>query len=98
LPSLEAYIEGNDAGLQGFVQFGKPIWLTEFSCDNSHPVAEQKAYMQAAVPYLESNPHVMKYAWFSATGIPNAMLADPDAGGALTELGQTYVGLAQSCP
>lgn len=98
LPSLQGYIEGNDAGLEGFVQFGKPIWLTEFSCDNTHSPSEQKAYMQAAVPYLESNPHVMKYAWFSATGIPNALLADPDAGGALTELGQTYVGLAQSCP
>jgi|HubBroStandDraft_2_1064218.scaffolds.fasta_scaffold06909_1 hypothetical protein len=97
LPSLQGYIEGNDSGLEGFVQFGKPIWLTEFSCDNTHSPAEQQAYMKAAVPYLESNPHVMKYAWFSAAGIPNALLADSDAGGALTDLGQTYVGLAQNC-
>jgi Glycosyl hydrolase catalytic core len=97
LPSLQAYIEGNDAGLAGFVQFGKPIWLTEFSCSNSYSPDQQKAYMQAAVPWLESNPHVMKYAWFSADGIPNALLANPDAGGALTALGQTYVSLAQSC-
>jgi hypothetical protein len=96
LPSLQGYIEGNDAGLQGFVQFGKPIWLTEFSCGPSSTVDQQKAYMQAAVPYLESNPLVMKYAWFSADGIATALLADPDAGGSLTELGQTYVGLAQS--
>jgi hypothetical protein len=95
LPSLQAYIEGNDAGLEGFVQFGKPIWLTEFSCGPSSTVDQQKTYMQAAVPYLESNPHVMKYAWFSANGIATALLADPDAGGALTELGQTYVSLAQ---
>ena len=42
LPSLRAYLEGNlDAGggLQGFVQFGKPIWLTEFSCGGSSSVA-----------------------------------------------------------
>jgi hypothetical protein len=95
LPSLKAYIEGNGS-LEGFVQFGKPIWLTEFSCDGSHSVADQKAYMQAAVPYLEASPYVARYAWFSAMPIPNAMLANSD--GSLTELGQTYVSLAKSCP
>jgi hypothetical protein len=99
LPSLEAYIEGNtDAGggLQGFVQFGKPIWLTEFSCDGSHSVADQMAYMKAAVPYLESNRHVARYSWFSAGPIANAQLANAD--GTLTALGQTYVSLPESCP
>ncbi len=98
LPSLRAYIEGNvDAGggLQGFVQFGKPIWVTEFSCDGSHTAAEQKAYMQAAVPYLEANPHVARYSWFSASNIPNALLANTD--GSLTDLGTTYVNLPESC-
>jgi hypothetical protein len=99
LPSLRAYLEGNlDAGgtLQGFTQFGKPIWVTEFSCDSSHSVADQMAYMQAAVPYLESNPDVARYAWFSAKDIPNAELANAD--GSLTDLGKTYVSLSQSCP
>jgi hypothetical protein len=99
LPSLRAYLEGNvstGGGLQGFVQFGKPIWLTEFSCDGSHSVADQKAYMQAAVPYLESNPHVFRYSWFSAGPIPNAQLTT--ANGSLTDLGTTYASLPQSCP
>jgi hypothetical protein len=99
LPSLRAYIEGNiDAGggLQGFVQFGKPIWLTEFSCDSSHSVADQKAYMQSAVSYLESNPHVFRYSWFSASNIASAQLANAD--GTLTDLGKTYVALPQNCP
>lgn len=99
LPSLKAYVEGNvDAGggLQGFVQFGKPIWITEFSCDGSHTVAAQKAYMQAAVPYLESNPHIGRYSWFSAGPIPNAELVNTN--GTLNDLGMTYVGLPQSCP
>ena len=95
LPTLRGYIDG-DAHFPGFVQFGKPIWLTEFSCDGTHSVADQKAYMQAAVPYLESDPNVMRYAWFSAKNIPNGLLANTD--GSLTELGQTYVSLAQSCP
>jgi hypothetical protein len=99
LPSLQAYLEGNvDAGgtLQGFAQFGKPLWLTEFSCDTTHSVADQTAYMKAAVPYLESNPNVFRYSWFSASAIPNAQLANTD--GSPTALGTTYVGLAQSCP
>jgi Glycosyl hydrolase catalytic core len=94
LPSLQGYIDGN-ATLAGFVQFGKPIWLTEFSCDATHSVADQQAYMQAAVPYLESNPHVYRYSWFSASPIPNALLAASD--GSLTALGRTYVALPQSC-
>jgi hypothetical protein len=95
LPSLQAYIDGSPGGLAGFVQFGKPIWLTEFSCDGSASVADQKAYIQAAIPYLENNPHVYRYSWFSAGPIPNAVLMNDD--GSLTDLGQTYVSLPASC-
>jgi hypothetical protein len=94
LPSLQGYIDGSSS-LQGFVQFGKPIWLTEFSCDGSHTVAQQQAYMQAAVPYLEGNAHVQRYAWFSSSNIASAQLMD--ASGAPTALGTTYAGLPQSC-
>jgi hypothetical protein len=99
LPSLQAYLEGNlDAGgtLQGFLQFGRPIWLSEFSCDSTHSVVEQKAFMEAAVPYLEGNPNIFRYAWFSAAPIPNAELANSD--GSLTDLGKTYVALPEKCP
>jgi hypothetical protein len=94
LPSLQAYIDGN-ASLAGFVQFGKPIWLTEFACDGSHSVADQDAYMRAAIPYLEGNSHVFRYSWFSASPIPNALLMNSN--GSLTSLGQTYVDLPQDC-
>ncbi len=95
--TLRDYLEGNEAaGLEGFVQFERPIWLTELSCDKSHSVPEQKAYMQAAIPYLESNPSVMRYAWFNADPIPSAELTNSD--GSLTDLGMTYVGLPQNCP
>lgn len=98
LPSLQAYIDGNTStggSLAGFVQFGKPIWLTEFSCGGSSSVAEQQTYMQAAIPYLENNPHVARYSWFSAGPIPNAQLMNAD--GSLTSLGQTYVSLPANC-
>jgi hypothetical protein len=94
LPSLQGYIDGSSS-LQGFVQFGKPIWLTEFSCGGSSTVAQQQAYMEQAVPYLEGNPHVGRYSWFSSSAIASAVLMNPD--GTLTSLGTTYVGLAESC-
>ncbi len=99
LPSLQAYLEGNvDAGggLAGFAQFGKPVWLTEFSCDGSHSVADQMAYMKQAIPYLEASPLVARYAWFSATPFPNALLDGPDGGP--TDLGKLYASLPQNCP
>ena len=87
--------KGMHSTLAGFVQFGKPIWLTEFCCDNTNSVSDQQAYMEAAIPYLESNPHVYRYSWFNATAIPNAQLTNSD--GSLTSLGQTYVSLPQAC-
>ena len=56
---------------------------------------EQEAYMRAAVPYLEANPHVFRYAWFSADPIPEARLVAPD--GSPTALGQVYRDLPQNC-
>ena len=95
LPSLQDYLEPG-GNLEGFEQFGKPIWLTEFSCGGSSTEADQEAYMNLAIPYLEGNPNVFRYAWFSADPIPNAQLLQGD--GSPTALGQVYIGLPQSCP
>jgi hypothetical protein len=95
LPSLKDYLEPG-GNLEGFEQFGKPIWLTEFSCDGDATLAEQEAYMRAAIPYLEGNRHIARYAWFSADPIPNARLID--ASGAPTPLGDVYTSLGPSCP
>jgi hypothetical protein len=95
LPSLQDYLESG-GNLAGYEQFGKPIWLTEFSCDGNATEAQQEAYMRAAIPYLESNPRVFRYAWFSASPIPNAQLVNAD--GSPTALGQVYIGLPQTCP
>ena len=94
LPSLKDYLE-TGGSLAGWEQFGKPIWLTEFSCDGSATEAQQEAYMRAAIPYLEGNPHVFRYSWFSADPIPNARLVNSD--GSPTALGQVYISLAGAC-
>jgi Glycosyl hydrolase catalytic core len=95
LPSLRAYIESNSS-LAGWVQFGKPIWLTEFSCDDSATEAQQETFMRAAVPYLEAQPNVFRYSWFSADPIPNGKLVNSD--GSPTPLGQIYISLPANCP
>jgi hypothetical protein len=95
LPSLRDYLEPG-GNLPGFEQFDRPIWITEFSCDGTASVADQEAYMRAAIPYLEGNPKVARYAWFSAGPIPNAQLMNSD--GTPNALGQVYLSLAQSCP
>ena len=94
LPSLRDYLEPG-GNLEGFEQFGKPIWLTEFSCNGSASVGEQEAFMREAIPYLEANPNVFRYSWFSAGPIPNAILINGD--GSPTALGDVYIGLEQSC-
>ena len=95
LPSLRDYLEPG-GNLAGFEQFGKPIWLTEFSCDGSATVAQQEAFMRQAIPYLEAKANVFRYSWFSADPIPNARLINSD--GSPTALGQVYMNLAQNCP
>jgi hypothetical protein len=93
-PSLRAYIESN-ASLAGWEQFGKPIWLTEFSLNGNATAAQQEAFMRQAIPYLEGHPSVFRYSWFSADPIPNAKLINAD--GSPTALGQVYISLASNC-
>jgi Glycosyl hydrolase catalytic core/F5/8 type C domain/DUF5010 C-terminal domain len=92
LPALQHYI-----GQMKTTFPGKPIWLTEFACGDGadRSLAKQKAYMQSAIPYLESEPQVAKYAWFAeGNAIPNVALTT--SAGALTELGQLYTSLASN--
>jgi hypothetical protein len=95
LPSLKDYLEPGGS-LEGFEQFDRPIWLTEFSCDGKATVAQQEAYMRVAIPYLEQSAHVFRYSWFSADPIPNAKLINSN--GTPTALGQVYMDLPQNCP
>jgi hypothetical protein len=80
-------------------KYGRPIWLTEFSCGDGsdRSLAVQEQYMREAVAILEADPDVFRYAWFSGrtSAIPNVDLLGAD--GQLTTLGQEYVGLPASC-
>ena len=90
--------------LSGYIeqmkQYGLPIWLTEFSCldamDKSVPV--QLQYMQEALDYLENEPAVVRYSWFSGRWEAEPSIDLLGASGELTELGQAYVNAPASCP
>ncbi|HEY4239564.1 MAG TPA: glycoside hydrolase family protein [Kofleriaceae bacterium] len=80
-------------------QYGKPIWLTEFSCldGNDTSAATEQAYMADALDYLENEPAVARYAWFTGRwpATPTISLLGDD--GQLTDLGQQYVSAAGAC-
>jgi len=72
-------------------RFSQPLWLTEFACDSAKSTAEQQAFLEDALAYLEAEPRIERYAWFSgrADNVANVdLLAES---GKLTPLGQAYV-------
>jgi hypothetical protein len=78
------------------VQFKKPIWLTEFSCgDGSLPstAANESNYMSQAIAYLESDPMIFRYSWFTGRSNNPTTISLLGASGVLTSLGQEYVSL-----
>lgn len=77
-----------------FKKYDKPIWLTEFAAwEGEVTLAQQKSFMFNAVNYLESDPAVFRYAWFTGRFEEKppfiGILAGSQA--ALTELGEIYV-------
>lgn len=72
-------------------RFSQPLWLTEFACDDATSFADQVAFLEDAVAYLENEPRIERYAWFSGRfeGIPYVDLFGDD--GELTPLGEAYV-------
>jgi hypothetical protein len=81
--------------LNEWKQYGKPIWLTEFCAwDGIETTATpeyQKNFMLEALPMLDNDPDVYRYAWFVArsSGIPYNSLLTPFAG-ELTDLGKIF--------
>ncbi len=75
--------------------FSQPLWVTEFACHDAATMEEQKAFLEDAVTWLEGEPRVQRYAWFSgrADNMQNVDLLGAD--GALTVIGQAYVDLPQ---
>ena len=76
-------------------KYKKPIWVTEFaSWDNSIPkmtLQLEKEFMLKYVDWLENNPNVMRYAWFTGRATNNDYIDILGSSGKLTELGELYL-------
>jgi hypothetical protein len=68
--------------------YGLPIWITEFNANPNRTTAVNLAFMQLALPYLETLDYVERYVWYQ----PNSGVADyyNEAGTALTNVGIFY--------
>ncbi|GAA5866450.1 hypothetical protein JCM3774_004688 [Rhodotorula dairenensis] len=75
---------------EAYSKLKKPIWLTEFM--GTGTPAEQKKFLEFAVPWLEKQTFIERYAVFGAfADNPIASFFNKD--GTLTELGKTYASL-----
>lgn len=90
---------GNVSALQWYVglfkKYKKPIWLTEFAnWENNPTIDDQEAFLIDAVNYLDNDPDVFRYAWFTGrfSGAPYIGLLE-DNQSKLTELGNLYLAM-----
>lgn len=67
-----------------YALYKKPIWITEFNANVNRPAAVQDAFMRLALPYLENDNRIERYAYFFETSFPASI------NGTLTPLGETY--------
>jgi hypothetical protein len=84
--TLQSWIEGIEA-----IPGNRPIWLTEWGCDNlSNPDAQTvETFYAGALAMLAKHPRVVRYAWYQWETYNELVNAD---GGALTPLGTAYAG------
>ena len=78
-------------------KYNKPLWLTEFACEDSAErkhQAGQMEYMRESVPHLEAATDVYRYAWFGQGGVVAGMENDLLTNGTTNALGQLYYELA----
>jgi len=66
--------------------YGLPIWVTEFNANPNRYTWVQKKFLELALPWLENQPFIERYAYYRCTGWCDFQ----DSTGALTPLGQVY--------
>jgi len=74
-----------------FQQFGKPVWVTEFSCKTDDTTENFVAFADTLLPLFDSDTQIERYSWFGCRGNDAYDLFDSTQN-ALTPLGVTYSG------
>lgn len=88
---FKAYIQGVESA------YRKPIWLTEFAVIDHARVfnqAETAQFLDQALPFLDQDPMVQRYAWFGLRGRNDRPYKDSafiQDDGRLTLVGQRYL-------
>ncbi|KAF8704688.1 Glycosyl hydrolase catalytic core, partial [Rhizoctonia solani] len=81
--------------------FQRPVWVTEYSCQNFVNGAqcsyeEIVDFLNATQTYMDQTPWVERYAWFGAmASLPNNvnnLTALMDPSGVINDLGRQYIG------
>jgi hypothetical protein len=65
--------------------YSKPIWITEFNANRNTTSQTHIDFMALAIPWLESQSFVERYAYFFPPALPPV-----DANGTLTAIGTAY--------
>ncbi|KAL4865306.1 hypothetical protein BDV12DRAFT_200249 [Aspergillus spectabilis] len=87
--AIHWYANNDPDGFKSHVQqfydkYNLPIWITEFAASGSGE--EQISFLQAVLPWLDSQPYVERYAYF---GVFPGFLVN-ESGDGLLQLGQVY--------
>ncbi|KZT23532.1 glycoside hydrolase family 128 protein [Neolentinus lepideus HHB14362 ss-1] len=87
--------------------FGKPIWVTEWACQNFNDasdqcsVAEVFTFLNTTQSWMDSTDWVERYSWFGAMRDMQGVNEDDalmDASGEINSLGRQYVGAKATGP
>jgi hypothetical protein len=65
--------------------YKKPIWITEFNANRNTTSATHEQFIALALPWLEAQPFVERYAYFFPPALPPT-----DVNGVLTPIGNAY--------
>ncbi len=76
-----------------YAMYGKPIWIKEFNANRNTTSATHEGFIALALPWLEQQPFVERYAYFFPPALPPV-----DANGAITPIGQAYKNFNASTP
>jgi Glycosyl hydrolase catalytic core len=76
-----------------YALYGKPIWITEFNANRNTTSVTHQAFIALALPWLEAQPFVERYAYFFPPALPPV-----DGAGNLTPIGTAYSNFSASTP
>jgi hypothetical protein len=74
-----------------YAVYGKPIWITEFNANRNTTSATHEQFIALALPWLEAQPFVERYAYFFPPALPPV-----DGSGNITAIGRAYRDFAGS--